>query len=116
MEEELKEDIKILRKLLNEKFDEEMIHALDKLGKDVNETYVLTLPEREAIENILNRLEQDEQIINEMAEYIEYVSSDGDKDVMYAELYNCNQLDRDWTRGKEAEIKDILEYFRKKCE
>lgn len=68
------------------------------------------------IEKQNNRLEQDERIIKEMAEYIEYVSSDGDKDVMYAELYNCNQLDRDWTRGKEAEIKDILEYFRKKCE
>lgn len=108
MEEELKEDIEILRNTLERYCYKSCQGTIDDTCKECKRL--------KAIENILNRLEQDERIIKEMAEYIEYVSSDGDKDVMYAELYNCNQLDRDWTRGKEAEIKDILKYFRKKCE
>lgn len=95
---------------------EEDIKEVKNILENKDTKFWIGINGMQAIENILNRLEQDERVIEEMAEYIEYVSSDGDKDVMYAELYNCNQLDRDWTRGKEAEIKDILEYFRKKCE
>lgn len=114
----MEEDIKILKGFLEECKHELMLTkncwALEM--KEVLPRMYFNENTVQALENILNRLEQDERIIEEMAEYIEYVSSDGDKDVMYAELYNCNQLDRNWTRGKEAEIKDILKYFRKKCE
>ena len=70
----------------------------------------------QAIENILNRLEQDERVIEEMAEYMAREFPEYQLDKIYAELYNCNGLDRKWTRGEEEEIKDILKYFRKKCE
>lgn len=47
----------------------------------------------EAIENILNRLEQDEKVIEEMAEWINDLG--------------CIDLDIN---------KDIIDHFRKKCE
>ena len=61
-------------------------------------------------------LEKKEAIINEMAEYMEQEMAEYQLDDIYSELYNCNGMERNWTRGKEAEINDIKEYFTKKAE
>lgn len=68
------------------------------------------------LENLLQAYKQDEKVIEEMAKYMVQEMAEYQLDEIYAELYNCNGLDRNWTRGDEEEIKDILKYFRKKCE
>lgn len=69
-----------------------------------------------AIETVLSELEKKEAIINEMAKYMEQEMAEYQLDDIYSELHNCNGMERNWTRGKEAEIKEIKEYFTKKSE
>lgn len=61
-------------------------------------------------------LMEDEKVIYEMVNYMVQEMAEYQLDDIYAELYNCNGLERNWTRGDIEEIKDILNYFRKKCE
>ena len=68
------------------------------------------------IEKQQAEIEKKDKIIDLMAEYIEEIACEGDLDNLYAELYNCNGLDRNWTRGKEAEVADIKKYFTNKVE
>ena len=72
--------------------------------------------EQQAIETVLLELEKKEAIINEMADYMKQEMAEYQLDDIYSELHNCNGMERNWTRGKEAEIKDIKEYFTKKAE
>lgn len=72
--------------------------------------------EQQAIETVLSELEKKEAIINEMADYMKQEMAEYQLDDIYSELHNCNGMERNWTRGKEAEIKDIKEYFTKKVE
>lgn len=69
-----------------------------------------------AIGTVLSELEKKEAIINEMAKYMEQEMAEYQLDDIYSELHNCNGMERNWTRGKEAEIKEIKEYFTKKSE
>ena len=69
-----------------------------------------------AIDTVLSELEKKEAIINEMADYMKQEMAEYQLDDIYSELHNCNGMERNWTRGKEAEIKDIKEYFTKKVE
>ena len=69
-----------------------------------------------ALEKLLQAYKQDEKMIEEMAKYMVQEMAEYQLDYIYSELYNCNGLCRNWTRGDEEEIKDILKYFRKKCE
>lgn len=71
---------------------------------------------REAIEAVLAELEKKDKMIDEMAEYMEQEMAEYQLDDIYSELHDCNGMERNWTRGKEAEIKDIKEYFTKKVE
>lgn len=48
-----------------------------------------------------------------MAEYMEENMDEYQLDEIYAKKYNCNGMERNWTRGKEKEIKDIKQYFQK---
>ena len=75
-----------------------------------------TIVNIEVIETVLNELEKKEAIINEMVEYMEQEMDEYQLDDIYSELHNCNGMERNWTRGKEAEIKDIKEYFTEKAE
>ena len=61
-----------------------------------------------------DRVEKD-KIIGLMAEYMEEEFAEYQLDNIYAELYNCNGMERNWTRGKEKEIEDIIKYFQKKA-
>lgn len=72
--------------------------------------------EQQAIETVLSELEKKEAIINEMADYMKQEMAEYQLDDIYSELHNCNGMERNWTRGKETEIKDIKEYFTKKVE
>lgn len=56
--------------------------------------------------------EKDKQI-DLMAEYMEENMDEYQLDEIYAKQYNCNGMERNWTRGKEKEIKDIKQYFEK---
>lgn len=56
--------------------------------------------------------EKDKQI-NLMAEYMEENMDEYQLDEIYAKQYNCNGMERNWTRGKEKEIADIKQYFEK---
>ncbi len=87
-------------------------------GMSEQSNYILDRAEEtnEAIETVLSELEKKEAIINEMAEYMEQEMAEYQLDDIYSELHNCNGMERNWTRGKEAEIKDIKEYFTKKAE
>ena len=70
--------------------------------------------EQKAIETVLEELENkqdDINILQAQRDSMEYQLDD-----IYSELHNCNGMERNWTRGKEAEIKDIKEYFTKKAE
>ena len=56
--------------------------------------------------------EKDKQI-DLMAEYMEENMDEYQLDEIYAKQYNCNGMERNWTRGKEKEVKDIKQYFEK---
>ena len=71
---------------------------------------------KKSLKKLLQAYKQDEKVIEEMAKYMVQEFAEYQLDNIYAELYNCNGLERNWTRGDEEEIKDILKYFRKKCE
>ena len=70
----------------------------------------------QALENLLQAYKQDEEMINKIAKYMAQEMAEYQLDEIYSKLYNCNGLEKNWTRGDEEEIKDILKYFRKKCE
>lgn len=52
--------------------------------------------------------------IDLMAEYMEENMDEYQLDKIYAKQYNCNGMERNWTRGKEKEVKDIKQYFERK--
>ena len=77
----------------------------------------------EAIETVLNMLkEKDREIekkdkqIDLMSEYMEENMDEYQLDEIYAKQYNCNGMKRNWTRGKEKEVTDIKQYFKKLAE
>lgn len=103
--------------------DKEMLEELDKIYYLLNTVCgncIIEDEERdsmqEAICSIQEKYKQDEKIIKEMAKYMVQKFPEYQLDEIYAELYNCHGLYRNWTRGDEEEIKDILKYFRKRCE
>lgn len=54
--------------------------------------------------------------IDLMAKYMEENMDEYQLDEIYAKQYNCNGMYRNWNRGKEAEIKDIKQYFKEIAE
>ena len=68
------------------------------------------------IENLSSRLKTAERMNDVLAEKLEEVAYEVDLDNIYSELYDCNGLDRNWTRGKEKEVEDIKKWVRKKVE
>lgn len=60
-----------------------------------------------------DRIEKD-KIIDLMENYMVENGWEICFDNIYAELNNCNGMERDWCRGDELEKKDIHKYFSKK--
>ena len=106
--------IQILNKLKS-KVTLVKVNNEENLEKEYSLPY-LTYIEKQAIETVLSELEKKEAIINEMAKYMEQEMDEYQLDDIYSELHNCNGMERNWTRGKEAEIKDIKEYFTNKAD
>ena len=104
--ENIDKDIKIVEDLKNK-------WELNAFGDMVN---VLSLNEIKAIENLLSRLKTAERMNDVLAEKLEEVAYEVDLDNIYSELYDCNGLDRNWTRGKKKEVEDIKKWARKKVE
>ena len=51
--------------------------------------------------------------MNLMSEYMEENMDEHQLDEIYAKQYNCNGMERNWTRGKEKEVEDIKQFFEK---
>jgi uncharacterized protein YpuA (DUF1002 family) len=100
----MEEDIKILEEHLNfiKNFDNgsEYIPALENLIKGYKEK-----------DTEINKLNK---VIDKMAEYMEQEFAEYQLDEIYASLYKCDGMERDWTRGEEEEIKDIKKFFMEK--
>lgn len=63
--------------------------------------------------NDIFKIKNYEKQIHLMAEYMEENMDEYQLDEIYSKQYNCNGMERNWTRGKEKEIKDIKQYFEK---
>ena len=51
--------------------------------------------------------------MNLISEYMEENMDEHQLDEIYAKQYNCNGMERNWTRGKEKEVEDIKQFFEK---
>lgn len=58
-------------------------------------------------------LEKKDKQIQLMSEYMEENMDEHQLDEIYAKQYNCNGMERNWTRGKEKEVEDIKQFFEK---
>ena len=63
--------------------------------------------------NDIFKIKNYEKQIDLMSEYMEENMDEYQLDEIYAKQYNCNGMERNWTRGKEKEVKDIKQYFAK---
>ena len=77
----------------------------------------------EAIETVLNilkdkdrEIEKKDKQIDLMTKHMEENMDEYQLDEIYAKQYNCNGMERNWTRGKEKEVTDIKQYFKKLAE
>ena len=63
--------------------------------------------------NDIFKIKNYEKQIDLMSEYMEENMDEYQLDEIYAKQYNCNGMERNWTRGKEKEVKEIKQYFAK---
>lgn len=71
---------------------------------------------QKALDNTVKADKENMQLkkqIDLMAEYMEENMDEYQLDEIYEKQYNCNGMERNWTRGKEKEVKDIKQYFEK---
>ena len=113
LSEEEKKAIEILQKIKNIKFN--VTSSFYSSG-----TISLSIEEKKAIDTVLNLTtklqkenEEKDKQIDLMAKYMEENMDEYQLDEIYAKQYNCNGMERNWTRGKEKEVKDIKQYFEK---
>ena len=113
MNDEEKKAIEIVKEIKNIKF--KVTSSFYSSG-----TVSLNIEEKEAIDTILNLItklqkenEEKDKQIDLMGEYMEENMDEYQLDEIYAKQYNCNGMERNWTRGKEKEVKDIKQYFAK---
>ncbi len=99
-----KAKLKVLSKINKEIFEEK-----EKYKK----AYELETYERQ---KFIEELETWKKIAEKLAEKVEEIAYEMHLDKIYAELHNCNGIERNWNRGKEAEIKDIIDWARKEVD
>lgn len=112
-ENSIEEDIKIL-----EEFKTNGYHILlMKYGDRIKTNFKL----EKAIEHIISdykRVLKENEQLNKKVDLMEnYMVENGWEicfDNIYAELNNCNGMERDWCRGDKLEKQDIHKYFSKK--
>ena len=114
MKENIKEDIKNIEGIIE--LSKEEIDA-----KDENITAILDIEDLISLEHILSdykRVLKENEKKNKIIDLMEnYMVENGWEicfDNIYAELNNCNGMERDWCRGDKLEKQDIHKYFSKK--
>ena len=96
---------------------EDAIFILEKNEKNyyveelLQETYKVILAD---YKRVLKENEKKNKIIDLMENYMVENGWEICFDNIYAELNNCNGMERDWCRGNELEKQDIHKYFSKK--
>ena len=114
MKENSEEDIKNIEEIIE--LSKKEIDA-----KDENITAILDIEDLISLEHILSdykRVLKENEQLNKKVDLMEnYMVENGWEicfDNIYAELNNCNGMERDWCRGDELEKQDIHKYFSKK--
>ena len=107
----MEEDIKILENILHKGYTMSVVHP----NTNIREIEI------KAIEHILSdykRVLKENEKKNKIIDLMEnYMVENGWEicfDNIYAELNNCNGMERDWCRGDKLEKQDIHKYFSKK--
>ena len=108
--ETIKYNMKIIKNVMNN-FEDELCENMQMKTDEVNK----------AIEHILSdykRVLKENEILKKKIDLMEnYMVENGWEicfDNIYAELNNCNGMERDWCRGDKLEKQDIHKYFSKK--
>ena len=100
------------------KKQEKQIKELQKENEEKDKEIETLKRDFKIVDQECSRLERKEakqdKIIDLMAEYMEENMDEYQLDKIYAKQYNCNGMERNWTRGKEKEVKDIKQYFERK--
>lgn len=108
-----KEHQKIRFKRYKENIDKQHEEIYENLVFE-NEKYKYLY--QKALDNTVKADKENMQLkkqIDLMAEYMEENMDEYQLDEIYEKQYNCNGMERNWTRGKEKEVKDIKQYFEK---
>ena len=108
-----KEHQKIRFKRYKENIDKQHEEIYENLVFE-NEKYKYLY--QKALDNTVKADKENMQLkkqIDLMAEYMEENMDEYQLDEIYEKQYNCNGMERNWTRGKEKEVKDIKQYFGK---
>ena len=108
-----KEKIKRADELIE--LQETILKALEQKDKEIQELKSDLYECNNIISDYIDTVKEKDKIIGLMAEYMEEEFAEYQLDNIYAELYNCNGMERNWTRGTEKEIEDIIKYFEKKA-
>lgn len=121
MENSIEEDMIILEKFKDNEMQRDKLEIDDRCGGwkmgDIYKLFELN----PAIEHILSdykRVLKENETLNKKIDLMEnYMVENGWEicfDNIYAELNNCNGMERDWCRGDKLEKEDIHKYFNKK--
>ena len=113
---------KVGKDIIDYKFEYEnnqkIIDELQKENEEKDKEIETLKRDFKIVDQECSRLERKEakqdKIIDLMAEYMEENMDEYQLDKIYAKQYNCNGMERNWTRGKEKEVKDIKQYFERK--
>lgn len=114
-----------LKKEIENMDNYETIHDGDFVSKNLDTVLSLIKEQQEKIakyEKIykeydcyrwVEELNKKDKQIQLMSEYMEENMDEHQLDEIYAKQYNCNGMERNWTRGKEKEVEDIKQFFEK---
>ena len=112
-ENSIEEDIKIINNFItyfNKNIQNGNKADLTVLGEEINALeHILSDYKR-----VLKENEKKNKIIDLMENYMVENGWEICFDNIYAELNNCNGMERDWCRGDKLEKQDIHKYFSKK--
>ena len=112
----MEEDIKILEELVCQKYSERLLNILS-MAKEEDEIYILTINERQAIENLLSRLKTAEKEIENLLSRLKTAEKEIEKYKKIAYFLGARYWLKDCEfADKFEELEDVLEWARKKVE
>ena len=117
--ENIDEDIKIVEELVCQKYSERLLNTLS-MAKEEDEVYILTINERQAIENLLSRLKTAERMNDVLLDELDIITDKiamekgtGDFEFCDERCHNedecgeCKECIKEWARKKVEENEDI---------